>query len=84
MSLEDFSRILGGKRPRDRDLLDRMAFSDEDGCSYDRQVAPGRLGWPLALALVAGSAAVAWASGDPAWDALLAKLAGIAAMIGAG
>ena len=33
MSLEDFSREVMGKPPKNRSWLDRTTFTDEDGCS---------------------------------------------------
>ena len=74
MSLEDFAREAMGKPPKNRDLLERVLYSDEDGCSFDQQVYVVRL--PLVLSLAFGGALlfVAWAVGGPEWDGLAASL----------
>lgn len=54
MSLEDFSRMVQGKRPKDRGWLDRYANSDEDGCYYDQAVGRGPFPFLLAVFLVGG------------------------------
>lgn len=77
MSLEDFAREVQGKPPKNRSLLDRWAYSDEDGCSYDMQVATSPISKGIALALFASMLAVAWASGDPVWDKFVDRLAAI-------
>lgn len=74
MSLEDFAREVAGKPPKDRGMVDRMLLTDEDGCSYDQQVMVGRIPLGLGIAFFAILLTVAWASGDPAWTELTAKL----------
>jgi hypothetical protein len=69
MSLEDFSREVMGKPPKNRSWLDRTTFTDEDGCSYDQQVVVTRL--PLL---------VAWASDDPTWTELMARISAISSI----
>lgn len=72
--MEDFAREVGGKPPRNRDMVDRMLLTDEDGCSYDQQVMVGRLPLGIGIALVGGLLTIAWASGDPAWTELTTRL----------
>lgn len=74
MSLEDFAREVAGKPPKNRGIVDRMPLTDEDGCSYDQQVMVGRLPLGLGAAFFLILLTVAWASGDPAWTDLTAKL----------
>lgn len=73
MSLEDFCRELQGKPPKNRDMLDRMIYSDESGCSFDQQVYVTRLPFGIGVALVGGLLLVAWASGGEEWQAITEK-----------
>ena len=74
MSLEDFSRMAQGKRPRDRSWLDRYVNSDEDGCSYDQAVFTGRIPLAFGLVVAGGLMLVGWVTNDPLWIEFLAKL----------
>ena len=74
MSLEDFSRLSQGKRPKDRSWWDRFWNSDEDGCLYDQAIAFHPVSLGLMLALFGGLLLVGWASGDPMWEELLSRL----------
>lgn len=78
MSLEDFSREVMGKAPKNRSIIDRMVVTDDSGCSYDQQVMTIRLPLGIGLAVVGGMALVAWASDDPAWTKLVAQIQSIA------
>ena len=73
MSLEDFGRELQGKPPKNRDMWDRMLYTDEDGCSYDQQVYVTRLPFGIGLAFVGSLLLVAWAAGGAEWDAITEK-----------
>jgi hypothetical protein len=77
MSLEDFSREVMGKEPKNRSWLDRVTFTDDSGCSYDQQVMVARLPLGVGLALVGGLLLVAWATDDPAWAKLVEQLQSI-------
>ncbi len=77
MSLEDFSREVMGKPPKNRDLIDRAIYTDEDGCSYDRQVMVTRLPLGIGLAFFAGLLLVGWASDDPVWIEMIGRLKGL-------
>ena len=70
MSLEDFTRELQGKPPRNRSVFDRYAYSDEDGCSYDQEafVTPLHIG--VGAAFFGGLFLVDWATGGSEWKAL--------------
>ncbi len=70
MSLEDFTRELQGKPPRNRDTLDRWAYSDEDGCSYDREAFVTPLSMGIGVAFFGGLFLVDWASGGTEWQVL--------------
>lgn len=83
MSLEDFGREVMGKPPKNRDMWDRMLYTDEDGdCSYDMQVATTPLSWPLALAVIGGLALVGWAANDPEWQKWAAKFTDVGVVLG--
>lgn len=75
MSLEGFSREVMGKPPKNRSWLDRAAFTDEDGCSYDQQVVVTRLPLGVGFVVIGGMLLVAWASDDPTWTELMAQSA---------
>lgn len=77
MSLEDFSREVMGKPPKNRSLVDRAMFSDEDGCSYDQQAMVVRAPLGIGLAFCGGLLLVGWASGDPIWTRLVERLESI-------
>jgi hypothetical protein len=74
MNLQDFGRELRGRPPKNRDYFERLVVTDEDGCSYDRQVATVRLSWPVGIAVIVCLLVLAWASDDPAWRDLLTNL----------
>jgi hypothetical protein len=78
MSLEDFSREVMGKAPKNRSAIDRMLVTDDSGCSYDQQVATVRLPLGIGLAAVGGLLLVGWASDDPAWTKLVGQIQAIA------
>ncbi len=80
MSLEDFSREVMGKPPKNRSWLDRATFTDEDGCSYDQQVVVTRLPLGVGLAVIGGMLLVAWASDDPTWTELMARISAISSI----
>lgn len=73
MSLEDFTRELQGKPPLNRHPFERMAYSDEDGCSFDREAFVTPLHFGVGLAFAGGLLLVAWASGGAEWDAVTRK-----------
>lgn len=73
MSLEDFSREVMGKPPKNRGLIDRAIYTDEEGCSYDRQVVTSRIPLGVGFALFAGLLLVGWASNDPAWTEMVGQ-----------
>ncbi len=73
MSLEDFTRELQGKPPLNRDPFERMAYSDKDGCSFDREAFVTPLHFGVGLALAGGILLVAWASGGAEWNAVREK-----------
>ena len=77
MSLEDFSREVMGKAPKNRSAIDRMLVTDDSGCSYDQQVMTIRLPLGIGLAAVGGLLLVAWASDDPAWTKLVGQVQSI-------
>ncbi len=77
MSLEDFSREVMGKPPKNRDMVDRALFTDEDGCSYDQQVAVARVPLGVGVAVFVGLLFVGWASDDPAWAAMLDRMTSV-------
>lgn len=77
MSLEDFSREVMGKPPKNRDLVDRAIFTDEDGCSYDQQVAVTRVPLGVGFAFFAGLFLVGWASDDPAWTKMVDRITSV-------
>lgn len=81
MSLEDFSREVMGKPPKNRSWLDRAVYTDEDGCSYDQQVMVTRLPLGVGLALAGGLLLVGWASGDPAWNELMSRINAISSLL---
>ncbi|MGH6653013.1 MAG: hypothetical protein ACREB7_17975 [Sphingopyxis sp.] len=74
MSLEDFSREVMGKPPKNRSMIERWTYTDEDGCSFDQQVWVTRLPFGVGIAAVAALSLVAWANDDPVWRDLVAKL----------
>lgn len=74
MSLEDFAREVKGQPPKNRSWSDRWVVTDEDGCSYDMQVATVRLPIGIGLVLVATLLFVAWVADDPFWNQLMAHL----------
>lgn len=77
MSLEDFGREVMGKPPKNRDMVDRWVYTDEDGCSFDRQVWVSPLPLGVGFAMIGGLLLIGWASDDPAWHALAAKFQSI-------
>ena len=77
MSLEDFSREVMGKAPKNRSAIDRMLVTDDSGCSYDQQVGTIRLPLGIGLVAVGGLLLVAWASDDPAWTKLVGQIQAI-------
>jgi hypothetical protein len=78
MGLEDFSREIMGKAPKNRSAIDRVLVTDDSGCSYDQQVATVRLPLGIGLAAVGGLLLVGWASDDPAWTKLVGQIQAIA------
>jgi hypothetical protein len=84
MGLEDFSREIIGKAPKNRSAIDRMLVTDDSGSSYDQQVATVRLPLGIGLAAVVTAAAVVglllvgWASDNPAWTKLVGQIQAIA------
>ena len=77
MSLEDFSREVMGKAPKNRSAIDRMLVTDDSGCSYDQQVMTIRLPLGIGLAAIGGLLLVAWASDDPVWVRLVGQIQSI-------
>jgi hypothetical protein len=77
MGLEDFSREIMGKAPKNRSAIDRVLVTDDSGCSYDQQVATVRLPLGIGLAAVGGLLLVGWASDDPAWTKLVGQIQAI-------
>jgi hypothetical protein len=78
MGLEDFSREIIGKAPKNRSAIDRMLVTDDSGSSYDQQVATVRLPLGIGLAAVGGLLLVGWASDNPAWTKLVGQIQAIA------
>lgn len=74
MSLEDFGRELKNKPPKNRDMWDRMLYTDDSGCSYDEQVYVTRLPWGVGLALIGSLMLVAWAADGGEWNAIRDKV----------
>lgn len=70
MTMEDFTRELQGKPPRNRSVMDRFAYSDEDGCSYDREAFVGTVPLGIGLAFFGGLFVIDWATGGTEWKAL--------------
>lgn len=74
MSLEDFSREVTGKPPKNRSWLDRATYTDEDGCSYDQQAMVSPLPLGIGLAFCGGLLLIGWATGDPVWAEMVGRI----------